>query len=62
MTIGAHTDDFKTINDSFATTRRLFEALKNYNPTICSMGMSSDYELAIANGSTMVRIGSAIFK
>jgi pyridoxal phosphate enzyme (YggS family) len=27
----------------------------------CSMGMSGDYELAIANGATMVRIGSAIF-
>ena len=26
-----------------------------------SMGMSSDYELAIAEGSTMVRVGSAIF-
>lgn len=62
MTIGAHTDDLRVVNDSFATCRKIFDSLKNYNPTICSMGMSSDYELAIANGSTMVRIGSALFK
>jgi len=29
--------------------------------TILSMGMSGDYELAIANGSNMIRVGSAIF-
>ncbi|MCK4442845.1 MAG: YggS family pyridoxal phosphate enzyme, partial [Sulfurovaceae bacterium] len=30
--------------------------------TICSMGMSNDYELAIKCGSNLVRIGSKIFK
>jgi uncharacterized pyridoxal phosphate-containing UPF0001 family protein len=28
---------------------------------VCSMGMSGDFELAIAEGSTMVRVGTAIF-
>jgi hypothetical protein len=28
---------------------------------VCSMGMSGDYEVAIAEGATMVRVGSAIF-
>ena len=32
-----------------------------HNFTILSMGMSGDYELAITQGSNMVRVGSAIF-
>ncbi|WP_233899012.1 YggS family pyridoxal phosphate-dependent enzyme [Tenacibaculum piscium] len=37
------------------------QEVKNINLKIISMGMSGDYPLAIKNGSTMVRIGSAIF-
>jgi len=62
MTIGAHTDDTKAIQQSFETTHAVFETLENEGATVCSMGMSGDYELAIKCGSNMVRIGSALFK
>ena len=49
--------------DAFARMRRLFERLRADQPGIdtLSMGMSDDLELAIAEGATMVRIGSALF-
>jgi PLP dependent protein len=48
---------------SFAAMRLLFESLRNAYPSVdtLSMGMSADYELALAQGSTLVRVGSAIF-
>lgn len=48
---------------SFAELRHLFEQLKCDHPSIdtLSMGMSDDYLLAIAEGATMVRVGSALF-
>jgi pyridoxal phosphate enzyme (YggS family) len=61
MTIGAHTDDTKVIQNSFETTHRIYEKLQNDGAAICSMGMSGDYELAIKCGSNLVRIGSALF-
>lgn len=49
----------------FAKTRALFEELKKYTGfeswKVLSMGMSQDYESAILEGSTHVRIGTAIF-
>jgi len=62
MSIGAHVDDEKIIQKSFETTYKIYDRLKNSNATICSMGMSNDYELAIKCGSNLVRIGSKIFK
>jgi len=62
MTIGAHTDETETVRKSFETTRRIFDELRPDGADICSMGMSGDFELAIACGSTMVRIGSALFR
>jgi len=62
MSIGAHTDDIKEIQKSFETTYKIYDRLKAYGATVCSMGMSSDYELAIRCGSNLVRIGSQIFK
>ncbi|MRI57935.1 MAG: YggS family pyridoxal phosphate-dependent enzyme [Epsilonproteobacteria bacterium] len=62
MTIGAHTDDTKKIEESFNTTYKIYEALKPHGAEICSMGMSQDFELAIRCGSNMVRIGSLFFK
>ncbi|ADR33592.1 alanine racemase domain protein [Sulfuricurvum kujiense DSM 16994] len=59
MSIGAHVDDPVLIRKSFETTRRIFETLPQ--ATICSMGMSSDFELAIECGSTMIRLGSILF-
>lgn len=48
---------------SFARMRALFDALCARHPTLdtLSMGMSDDYPLAIREGATMVRIGSALF-
>ncbi len=62
MSIGAHTDDKKEIQKSFETTYKIYEQVASkYGASICSMGMSSDFELAIKCGSNMVRVGSTIF-
>ncbi|MFL6588362.1 MAG: YggS family pyridoxal phosphate-dependent enzyme [Luteimonas sp.] len=49
--------------DAFARMRRLFDTVAGQDPGIdtLSMGMSDDLELAIAEGATMVRVGSALF-
>lgn len=62
MTIGAHSEQFEDIKRSFEKCRAIFDELKNDGARICSMGMSSDFELAIACGSNMLRIGSTLFK
>ena len=62
MTIGAHVDDEETIKRSFETTYSIFEELKKDGASICSMGMSRDFELAIECGSNMIRVGSLLFK
>lgn len=59
MSIGAHVQDLLIIKKSFETTRRIYDTLPN--ATVCSMGMSSDFELAIECGSTLVRLGSVLF-
>ncbi len=61
MSIGAHVNDNKEIQKSFELTHKIYDSLKNNGATICSMGMSNDYELAIKCGSNLVRIGSKIF-
>lgn len=63
MTIGVKTDDVDIINQQFCTMNELLSQLKTQYTTVdtLSMGMSSDIEHAINNGSTMVRVGSAIF-
>lgn len=60
MSIGAHTDEPTIVRKSFETTRRIFETLPK--ATVCSMGMSGDFELAIECGSNMVRLGSILFQ
>ena len=62
MTIGAHTEDKKLIQQSFETTQSIYAKLEKDGATVCSMGMSSDYTLAIKCGSNLVRVGSALFK
>lgn len=59
MSIGAHTDDKAVIKKSFETTYAIYKQLEG--ATICSMGMSGDFELAIECGSNMVRLGSIMF-
>ena len=56
----------KANTDAFARTKQLFEDIKIEHPELqkwdtLSMGMSDDMSAAIANGSTMVRVGTAIF-
>ncbi|QDF29400.1 YggS family pyridoxal phosphate-dependent enzyme [Halarcobacter anaerophilus] len=62
MSIGAHTDDKEVVKKSFLTTKNIFDEVVPLGAKYCSMGMSSDFELAIACGSNMVRIGSSLFK
>ena len=56
----------KANTDAFARTKQLFDSIKREHPELqqwdtLSMGMSDDMSAAIANGSTMVRVGTAIF-
>ena len=64
MTIATNTDDESIVRRDFQTIRDVFEELKprfdNSFDTL-SIGMSDDYPLALEYGSTMVRIGTAIF-
>ncbi len=62
MSIGAHSEDKKEIQKSFEITYKIFEELKPFGASVCSMGMSGDFELAIRCGSNMVRLGSILFK
>jgi pyridoxal phosphate enzyme (YggS family) len=67
MGMATFTDDSTQIRREFATLKKLFDSTaqrdlpEGTTMEILSMGMSGDYELAIEEGSTMVRIGSAIF-
>lgn len=64
MTIGPLTDDEERIRSAFRQCRELFEQGRDIvGPDFAdlSMGMSDDFALAIAEGSTMIRVGSAIF-
>jgi len=45
----------------FRDLRRLFETLPPANRQVLSMGMSGDFETAVEEGTTMVRVGTAIF-
>ena len=61
MGMASFTDDMNQVDAEFKTLESLFIRFReSKNLTILSMGMSGDYELAIENGSTMIRIGSAI--
>jgi len=62
MSIGAHSENKQLIQQSFEKTYKIYDSLKKHNASICSMGMSNDYELAIRCGANLVRIGSKIFK
>jgi pyridoxal phosphate enzyme (YggS family) len=63
MGMATFTDNMEQVKKEFNTLNNTFSELKNTNPQlkIKSMGMSGDYQLAIACGSTMVRVGSSIF-
>ena len=63
--MAAATDDANEIRRTFAQLRTWLEKLRNeFNLTTfteLSMGMSSDYRIAIAEGATMIRLGTALF-
>ncbi len=60
MSIGAYSENIDLIKKSFTITNDIFKRCNG--ATICSMGMSSDFELAIECGSNMIRVGSKLFK
>lgn len=64
MVIGPHTEDAQAIASVFRRARRLFETLKarvGDSFTVCSMGMSQDYQIAVQEGSTQLRLGTILF-
>ncbi len=67
MGMATYTEDESQIRKEFRNLKEIFTTLKNkYFPNDesfeeISMGMSGDYQLAIEEGSTMVRVGSSIF-
>ncbi|HEX6930220.1 MAG TPA: YggS family pyridoxal phosphate-dependent enzyme [Gammaproteobacteria bacterium] len=63
MAIPAETADFDSQRRAFAQARELFETLREQHRALdtLSMGMSGDLRAAIAEGSTMVRVGTAVF-
>jgi len=67
MGIATNTSSPDKLKEEFRLLRSIYDELKKEfffdNPVFSeiSMGMSSDYELAIAEGSTMIRVGSSIF-
>ncbi|RXJ79260.1 YggS family pyridoxal phosphate-dependent enzyme [Arcobacter sp. F2176] len=62
MSIGAHVEEEEIVKKSFETTKKIFDELAPFGAKYCSMGMSGDFELAIACGSNMIRVGSSLFK
>jgi uncharacterized pyridoxal phosphate-containing UPF0001 family protein len=66
MTMPPFFNDPDTVRPYFSALRDLRDQLKNESPPNVSldelsMGMTGDYEVAIAEGATLVRIGTAIF-
>ena len=63
MTLALFSDDHEAVRRCFVRLRELRDRLRETNSAIAelSMGMSGDFELAIAEGATTVRVGQAIF-
>lgn len=61
MGVAPDTDDEHTLRTAFARLRRLYETLPAPNRRWLSMGMTHDFEIAIEEGSTMLRLGTALF-
>jgi pyridoxal phosphate enzyme (YggS family) len=65
MTIGPFTTDTSHVQRAFRTTRAVYERLSAEMPpgtiTVLSMGMTDDMDIAIGEGSTEVRVGTALF-
>jgi len=68
MGMSTFTDDLDQVRREFKSLKKIFDDVKslgkasdNFSMNEISMGMSGDWPLAIEEGSTMVRVGSAIF-
>lgn len=66
MTLAIFTDDRERVRKCFTSLRRVQERIRNDVPNGemfagLSMGMSGDFEVAIEEGATVVRVGQAIF-
>ena len=65
MTMAPLTDDEQVLRTTFRRARELFDRcgqeLQSFEPRHLSMGMSNDFELAVEEGSTMVRLGTTLF-
>jgi len=64
MTMAPYVDNSEEVRDIFSTLRHIMEKANrefSLNMRELSMGMSSDFEVAIEEGATMVRVGTAIF-
>ena len=66
MGMATFTENESQIRNEFTLLKTTFDTLKsfetfNFKPETISMGMSGDYELAVACGSNMIRVGSSIF-
>lgn len=67
MGMATFTDDMDKVRAEFADLKNMYTFIKDSYFTVdaafntCSMGMSSDYKIAVEEGSTMVRVGSIIF-
>jgi len=66
MGMASFTENTAIIRTEFKALKTFFDSLQKYksfnvDPTVLSMGMSGDYKMAIEEGSTMIRVGSAIF-
>lgn len=63
MGMASNTDDNEKIRTEFRFLKSVFDRLKTEHPEFrnLSMGMSGDYEMAIEEGSNMIRVGSKIF-
>lgn len=66
MGMASNTDDKEQVRKEFHSLAAFFNKLKQQSLpapefSIISMGMSSDYRIAIEEGSTMIRVGSSIF-
>ena len=62
---GCHVEGLMTVPPAAGDPRPVFARVRQLTDdlglSVCSMGMSGDYEVAIGEGATMVRVGSAIF-
>jgi PLP dependent protein len=66
MGMASFTDDMNKVREEFSYLKRLFDmqallSAPNFQLQALSMGMSSDYRIAVEEGSNMVRIGSLLF-